>query len=85
MRHSFTEPPSTVEDLGALRVHEAVRDYPELLPVLRDLGVDLPEGGCALLGDVTPPGQRRELLAALAWRREGGDGRRHPPVRDPEP
>ncbi len=68
MRNPFLEPPDR-EDLGSLQLHELVRDYPELLPVLQGAGarpresatLPLPASVLAALGE--------ELESTLEWRR----------------
>jgi hypothetical protein len=63
-------PPPSPEALRSLRVHEAVRDYPELRPLLGSLGVKAGESGDIVLGDLLPsdapelPG----LLEVMRWR-----------------
>ena len=74
-------PPPTEEALGSLRVHEVIRDYPELLPSLLPLGKNAVELGGMVLGEIFPPGDPRlgRLLAELAWRVDvdsGGPPRR---------
>ncbi len=63
-----------LDELLTLQVHEAVRDYPELLPALAPPGG--PEGrrGSSLLSEVIPevPGGEAEILSLLSWR--GGVG-----------
>jgi hypothetical protein len=65
----FPSPPA-LEELRGLRVHEAVRDYPELLPHLTPTGNAMEEGGVRLVSQVAPevPGGEGELLLLLAWR-----------------
>lgn len=71
MRCPFLPPPRSREAAGGVRVHEAVRDWPELLPLLQEGGVDLSWEGGTLLADLFD----REVLSfgqirdRLAWRR----------------
>ncbi|MGW8266733.1 MAG: hypothetical protein ACWGSQ_10215 [Longimicrobiales bacterium] len=63
-------PPRSGEELRSLRVHEVVRDYPELRSTLHSLGVDVGEAGGQVLGDLfspDAPGLQR-LLEELGWR-----------------
>jgi hypothetical protein len=63
------------EDLRVLTVHEAVRDYPELLPVLAPPGEPMEVRGARLLSEVMPetPGGEARVLSLLSWR--GGTDR----------
>lgn len=64
------EPPP-VQMLLELPVHVVVRDYPELLAVLRRLGVDLGTSGAeplSAVAPVDPPALEAALVDALAWR-----------------
>lgn len=72
MKSSFPPPPAP-EELRALRVHEAVRDYPELLPALAPPGGVLGARGSAPLSEVIPevPGGEAGLLSLLSWRGRG--------------
>jgi len=75
-------PPLREALLGALTVHELVRDFPELLRALEAAGVPFQEVGGQPLTSVTGTSPRRttpspeELLAAVAWRghRRGREG-----------
>jgi len=70
-------PPPTEEMLRFLRVHEVIRDYPELLPFLLSLGIDARESGGRVMGEVFTTGgpPLGALLAELAWRVDpGGPG-----------
>ena len=71
---NFRPPPPTAEELRSRRVHELVRDYPELLTPLESLGVDPGSSGARSLGEILPQDERwvKPLLEAVAWRREGG-------------
>lgn len=63
-------PPPSPEGLRSLRVHEAVRDYPELRPLLGSLGVKAGESGDTILGDLfsSDAPELPELLEVLRWR-----------------
>ena len=72
----FPSPPAP-EEFRGLRVHEAVRDYPELLPHLMPYGDAAKDSGARLLSEVMAevPGGEAGLLSLLSWRgREGGQG-----------
>jgi len=58
------------EELRTSRVHELVRDYPELLAVLSERDVDPGEGGALTMSEVIPGGGLwvGEVMARLAWR-----------------
>lgn len=60
-------------DLRALRVHEAVRDYPELLPILAPPGKAMEVGGALVLSEMMPRVQGGEaaVLSLLSWRGKG--------------
>jgi hypothetical protein len=68
-------PPPAPEDLRDLRIHEAVRDYPELLPLLAPPGDAMEERGASLLSEVMSevPGGEAGVLSLLSWRGRGGD------------
>ena len=69
MRLSLLPPPST-EELSSFRIHEVVRDYPELRPILRAFGMDEEGTGRAVLGDLLSPvaPELARLLEELRWR-----------------
>lgn len=69
VRLSLLPPPPT-EELRALRVHEIVRDYPELRFTLQDLGVNAGGAGGRVLGDVLASDgpALRKMLDELRWR-----------------
>jgi hypothetical protein len=74
VRHPFPPPPGA-DELRNLRVHEAVRDYPELLPMLMAPGGAADALGATPVSEVMSqvPGGEGELLARLSWRSgEGG-------------
>ena len=69
MRATFPSPPSK-EELRSTRVHELIRDYPELLLPFRKLGVDPGEDGYKALSEILP-GDRDwvdGLLEEVRWR-----------------
>ena len=53
-----------------LRVHEVLRDYPEVLEVLRGKEIDPRETGTQTLDEVRilSPEDLRDLARAVAWR-----------------
>jgi len=59
-----------MEELSSLRIHEVVRDYPELRPILRAFGMDEEGTGKVVLGDLLPPDapELARLLEELRWR-----------------
>lgn len=63
-------PPLSGDELRSLRVHEVVRDYPELRSTLHSLGVDAGEAGGRVLGDIFSPDapELQRLLEELGWR-----------------
>jgi hypothetical protein len=67
-------PPPALEDLRSLRIHEAVRDYPELLPVLAPPQVSMERRGTRLLSEVIQevPAVGARVLSLLSWRGRGG-------------
>lgn len=69
MKCPFPRPPEGGE-LRGLRVHEAVRDHPEVLAVLRRLQVDPLRNGAMGLADVLDDDGLRQVNEAVAWRRE---------------
>lgn len=71
MRCPLLPPPRSREAAGGVRVHEAVRDWPELLDLLRERGVDLSREGGTLLADLFDRGVLSfgEIRDSLAWRR----------------
>ena len=74
MRPSFL-PALSWESLRSLRVHEVIRDYPEILPLLSASGTPVGEVGAkSLEGVLAPLGPWPERLSTeLAWRgSEGG-------------
>lgn len=83
MREVFLHGPRE-EELRALPAYELVRDYPELLPLLREMGVDPGEEGSRTLPEVIPGSGPwvPEFLARLAWRKLGvsPSATRGPPV-----
>jgi len=68
VKHPF-KPAPPGDGIRGLRIHELVRDHPELLPILEELGM-LPEmGGDALPEDLLTRSDLGERLQrALAWR-----------------
>jgi hypothetical protein len=73
MKSPFPPPPAP-DELRALRVHEAVRDYPELLPHLAPPGGVMGDLGANLLSEVISgvPGGETGILSLLSWRGGGG-------------
>jgi hypothetical protein len=67
MRNPFPSPPAPAA-LATLEVHEWIREYPELLPLLRKIGVDPREEGAAVLSPPARTEVRSELWKYLAWR-----------------
>jgi len=53
-----------------MRVHEVLRDYPELLPVLESFGLDPGEVGGSTMSSVLPADDSWVplLLERLSWR-----------------
>lgn len=70
MRLELAEPPEDRASLAEVPVHVVVRDYPEVLPVLRGAGVDMAVLGSRPFTEVGP-----EVMEAadrvLEWRRGG--------------
>jgi hypothetical protein len=68
MRSEF--PRLSVELLGRLTVHELIRDFPEVAPVLRALGLEFQDaGGDPLPGEMVSSNSiRGRILAATGWR-----------------
>jgi hypothetical protein len=63
-------PPPRPGELETLRIHELVRDYPELLPSLLREGRSLQSTGAECLGVNTVGVEgAKELLAVVAWRK----------------
>lgn len=69
MRATFPSPPSE-EELRSTRVHELIRDYPELLLPFRNLGIDPGEDGYKALSEILPgdEGCVDGLLQEVRWR-----------------
>lgn len=64
-------PPPDIEALEALPLHVLVRDWPELLWVLKRAGVDVAREGALSLSRLPPAAPRpstAELLSATRWR-----------------
>ena len=73
MRPAFLPRPRE-EELRTRRSYELVRDYPELLPFLREKGVFDPGDGWARTLQELLPGTGpwiSEVMARLAWRGPG--------------
>ena len=70
MRRVFLPPPSE-EELRTRPLHELIRDFPELLPLLQDLLPHLEEGGTGTLPALFSGGDLplARLGRELAWRR----------------
>ena len=59
------------EELSGLPVHVLIRDYPELIPILRSRGLSLVESGGLTLDEALGPdreGLEEEISQALGWR-----------------
>jgi hypothetical protein len=68
MRLSFLPPPEP-DELWGRKVHELVRDFPEVIPVLGASGISIQrDGGNTPAGSVVGDGDLERLLAAVAWR-----------------
>ena len=68
MRPSLLHPPGP-QELEDRSVHEVVRDFPELIPFLRDKGVSLKGDGARSLAEVRAEGHGPgDLSSVLAWR-----------------
>ncbi len=65
-------PPPSEEALGTRRIHELIRDYPELLATIVALGVDVGEAGNETLPEVFPHDDSWApvLREAVSWRGE---------------
>lgn len=62
-------PPAAVQDLSTQPLHAIVRDYPETLEVLRQLGIDVAGRGTEELGAVNGGAALVEAIAsATVWR-----------------
>jgi len=63
-------PPLPTEELRSLRVHELVRDYPELRFTFQALGVNVGGAGGRVLGDILAPDGPAfgKILDELRWR-----------------
>jgi len=70
MRRPFLPPPEP-QEVGAMTVHELLRDFPESLPVLTEAGIELPEAGSSTVPEslvgASPGG--RQLMETLIWRK----------------
>jgi hypothetical protein len=68
MRPNLLFPPGP-QEIGTLRIHELVRDYPELGPALEREGVSLGDDGVKCLAEIDAGTDGSEgLLAVLRWR-----------------
>jgi hypothetical protein len=58
------------EEIRSLRVHELLRDYPEVLAFLEDRGIDPRRDGGKTLAQLLPPDELwlPELMSELRWR-----------------
>jgi len=67
-------PPPAEGDLRNRRIHELVRDYPELVRPLEALGVDLGEAGAERLSSVLGEEDAwiQPLLEQVRWRENRG-------------
>lgn len=67
-------PPPGARDLRERRIHELVRDYPELVRPLEALGIDVGEAGAEPLSSVLGEGDTwvPALLEHLRWREPRG-------------
>jgi len=63
-------PPPSIEEIRFLRVHELLRDYPEVLPLLEGRGIDARRDGGKTLSQLLPPSEPwlPELMSELRWR-----------------
>jgi len=73
MRLSVLPPPSS-QDVRSSRVHELLRDYPELAPLLEARGIDLRECGGKYFLEALPADEPvlSALMAELRWREHPG-------------
>ncbi len=72
MKNPFPPPPPPGA-LATLEIHEWVRDYPELMPLLRSMGVDPRKEGTESLSRASGPRAGPGVRSCLAWRvREEG-------------
>ena len=67
MRDPFLPPP-TVEELGRLRIHEALRDYPELLPWMLEQEIPVTHGAGGPIPTAVLQRGATDLNVLLAWR-----------------
>ena len=68
MRLPFLPPPDPGE-FAVRKVHELVRDYPELIPTLEMSGVSFQRDGAnSTVEGVVGNGDLEGLMAAVAWR-----------------
>lgn len=72
MRNPFLQGPDPAE-LDSLQLQELVRDYPELLPLLRGVGGGLRESAIRPLPASVRDALGEELESVLMWRRRGGE------------
>jgi hypothetical protein len=58
------------EEIQVRRVHELLRDYPEVLAFLEARGIDPRRDGAKTLPRLLPPDERwlPELMAEIRWR-----------------
>lgn len=64
-------PPPSIEDLRVRRIHELVRDYPELVKPMEALGIDCGAAGTHTLPVVLPGREESwapRLLEEVRWR-----------------
>ncbi len=66
-------PPPSPGELREGRIHEVIRDYPELLPLLEEYGVVAGREGSVPLKELPKWGEELEeaILSALRWRIRG--------------
>ena len=68
-------PPPPRHEVGGLALHELVRDFPEVLPLLREFEVPLKEvGGEAVSRHIIPQEEDRwnRVVETMAWRSRVG-------------
>lgn len=75
VRPDLPSPPSR-ERLAAARLHELIRDFPEVLALVRELGLDPGEAGGRPLPESVhdPDGALDRIARVLSWRAEASGG-----------